>query len=134
MAAENVIIIRDTNHSIGHTAISCKCMDRFTREHNPYCKFCKGTGIIEYQVPEIKDKGDSVLTKAEIIYEDMLTMIEDDEPVPVTDMLAYFHSNEDVKIGYVVVYKGKNYRVVECEDMMGIANNVRIRCSLEPII
>lgn len=129
-----MFIIKDANHSAGHVPISCTCMDQYSREFNPYCKLCKGTGIMEYISPEIKSDGRQVLANAEIVFENMLTMIEDDERVPVTDMLAYFHQDLDVKVGYVVVYQGKNYRVVECEDVIGVSNDVSIRCALEPII
>lgn len=134
MVAENVFIIKDSNHSVGQTAISCKCMDTYTREHNPDCKLCNGTGIMKYLSPEIKAEGGQVLAKAEIVFESLLTMLEDDEPIPVTDMLAYFHADQDVAVGDVVVYKSKNYRVVEREDVIGVANDVSIRCCLEPII
>ena len=134
MATAKVFIIRDSNHAVGHTAISCDCIDPYSREHNPDCRMCTGTGIVEYQAPKIKEDGRQVLTTAEIVFENMLTMIEDDEPVPITDMLAYFSADEDIKVGYVVVYQGKNYRVVECEDVIGVSNDVSIRCALEPII
>lgn len=134
MVAENVFVIKDINHSAGHTPISCKCMDRFTREHNPDCKLCKGTGIMKYLSPEIKAEGGHVLAKAEIVFESMLTILDDDEPVPVSDMLAYFHADQDVAVGDVIVYKSKNYRVVEREDVVGVANDVSIRCCLEPIV
>lgn len=134
MAAENVFIIKDSNHSVGHTPVSCTCMDQYTREHNPDCRTCKGTGIAGYRDPEIKEQGRPVLTKAEIIFENMLTIMEDDEIVPVTDILAYFHCDQDVGVGDVVVHKGKKYRVVERDDVTGVANNVSIRCCLEPIV
>ena len=89
---------------------------------------------MEYKSPEINQQGGQVLAKAEIVIENMLTMIEDDEPVPITDMLAYFHSDQDIAVGDVVVYQGSNFRVVEREDVIGVANNVSIRCSLEPIV
>jgi len=130
----NVFIIKDSNHAAGHIPVGCKCMDRFTREHNPDCRLCNGTGIVEYRSPEINQQGRQVLAKAEIVIENMLTMIEDDEPVPITDMLAYFHSDQDIAVGDVIVYQGKNFRVVEREDVIGVANNVSIRCSLEPIV
>ena len=134
MAGVNVFIIKDSNHAAGHIPVSCKCMDRFTREHNPDCRLCSGTGIVEYIAPKIQERGRPVLAKAEIVIENLLTMIEDDEPVPITDMLAYFHSDQDISVGDVIVYQGKNYRVVEREDVIGVANNVSIRCSLEPIV
>lgn len=134
MAGVNVFIIKDSNHAAGHIPISCTCMDRFTREHNPDCNTCNGTGITKYKTPDIKEQGRPVLAKAEIVIENMLTMIEDNEPVPITDMLAYFDADQDLGVGDVVVYQGKNYRVVEREDVVGVANNVSIRCSLEPIV
>lgn len=130
----NVFIIKDSNYSAGHSPVACTCIDRFTREFNPDCKFCKGTGIMEYIPSEIMEEGKSVLTTAEIVIENILTMYEDDETIPVTDILAYFKADEDIRVGYVVVYKGKKYRVVEREDVIGVANNVSIRCCLEPII
>lgn len=89
---------------------------------------------MKYLSPEIKAEGGHVLAKAEIVFESMLTILDDDEPIPVSDMLAYFHADQDVAIGDVIVYKSKNYRVVEREDVVGVANDVSIRCCLEPIV
>jgi hypothetical protein len=134
MAKVNVFIIKDGNHSAGHIPIHCTCIDHYTREFNPDCNLCHGTGIVEYQPPEIKWHGKPILATAEIIFENMVTMIEDDEPIPITDMLAYFSYDQDIAIGDIITYQGKNYRVVEREDVVGVSNDVSIRCALEPIV
>ena len=108
-------------------------MDPFSREFNPDCKICKGTGILKKSKEPVIESGSERLIKAKVYFENMLTLYEEGEEVPVTDTVAYFEPSEDVRNGDVVIHKGKHYKIVHRAEVMGINNVLHIQCSLEPI-
>lgn len=132
MSSDLVILIRGSDQRIHQSSVRCICMDPFSREFNPDCKICKGTGATEHQRPVIEHE-DERLVKAKIYFENMLTLYEEGEEVPITDTVAYFEPSEDVRNGDVVVHKGKRYKIVHRAEVMGINNVLHIQCSLEPI-
>jgi len=101
-------------------------------EFNPDCKICKGTGVSEHKEPVI-ESGSERLVKAKVYFENMLTLYEEGEEVPVTDVVAYFEPSEDVRVNDTVVHKSKHYKIVHRTEVMGITNVLHIQCSLEPI-
>ena len=101
-------------------------------EFNPDCKICKGTGMTEHKEPVI-ESGSERLVKAKVYFENMLTLYEEGEEIPVTDVVAYFEPSEDVRKGDIVVHKSKHYKIVHRAEVMGINNVLHIQCSLEPI-
>lgn len=108
-------------------------MDPFSREFNPDCELCVGTGFPKRKESVIKP-GSERLVKAKVYFENMLTLYEEGEEVPVTDVVAYFEPSEDVRVNDTVIYKGKHYKIVHRAEVMGINNILHIQCSLEPLI
>ena len=102
-------------------------------EFNPDCKICKGTGTLKKSKEPVIESGSERLVKAKVYFENMLTLYEEGEAIPVTDTVAYFEPSEDVRNGDVVVHKSKRYKIVHRIEVMGINNVLHIQCSLEPI-
>jgi len=132
MSSDLVILIRGRDQTISQSSVRCICMDPFSMEFNPDCKICKGTGLSGHKNPVV-ESGSERLVKAKIYFENMLTLYEEGEEIPVTDTVAYFEPSEDVREGDIVVHKSKHYKIVHRIEVMGINNVLHIQCSLEPI-
>lgn len=77
--------------------------------------------------------GGQRLTEAEVVFENALTLYndEDDQEVPITDISAYFDKDEDVRSGDLVQHKGKKYQVVNTKRVSSIKNELYLLCSLD---
>jgi hypothetical protein len=115
----------------------CDCIDRISKHPNPDCMACGGTGVIEYpeDVEVTMVDGSQRLSKAEIIFENALTLYndEDDEEIPITDIMAYFDKNEDVRSGDIIQHKGKKYQVVQTKKVSSIKNQLYLLCYLDRV-
>jgi hypothetical protein len=129
---DNVFVIKHGLPTYSQDPVICKCRDPYTKEFNPDCKLCVGTGIVEYREP-IPEQNDKRLSQAEIYFENAATIYGEDEEIPITDILAFFHIKEDVQVGDTVVHKGKYYKIVSCDEVVGVNNRKYIQCCLEPV-
>ena len=132
LSTDRVILIRNQDQAVRSGSSRCICMDPFSREFNPDCEICKGAGVSKREEPVIRS-GSERLVKAKIYFENMLTLYEEGEEIPITDTVAYFEPSEDVRVNDIVVYKGKHYKIVHRAEVMGINNVLHIQCSLEPL-
>jgi len=73
------------------------------------------------------------MTKADVHFETAATIYAEGEEIPITDILAYFDIDEDIKEGDIVIHRSKHYRVVQVEEVVSINNKINIRCCLEPV-
>lgn len=129
---ENVIVVRDSKRGIDAESASCPCVDPILGHANPACKYCQGTGKIMHSIMHHETKGQR-LTKAEMCFENALTMWDDEDETPLSDILAYFEQDDDVQTGDVVLYKGKQYEVLSADIMRGLNGDLLLCCSLERI-
>ena len=129
---ENVIIIRDDKKGIDSESMACICVDRVLGHANPTCQYCRGTGKITHSVDHAVTENQR-MSKAELSFENALTIWDDDEPIPLSDILAYFDPNEDVQVGDLIVHRGKRYEVLSAEQMRGLNGNFLLCCALERV-
>lgn len=129
---ENVIVIRDPKKDINSESMACICVDRLLGHANPACQYCRGTGQITHSIDHAVTEGQR-LTKAEMCFENALTIWDDDDEVPLSDILAYFPPTEDVQINDIIVHKGKQYEVLSSDIMSGLNGDLLLCCALERV-
>jgi hypothetical protein len=129
---ENVIVIRDPKKDINSESMSCICVDRLLGHANPACKYCRGTGQINHSIDH-KDTENQRLTTAEMCFENALTIWDDEDEIPLSDILAYFTSDEDIQINDIILHKGKRYVVLSADIMHGLNGDLLLCCALERV-
>lgn len=138
---DNVFVIRSSIESQmpSHLPPSkwCVCIDKLSKHPNPDCLECGGSGVIEYptEIAVQSIEGSKRLTKAEIVFENALTLYndEDEQEIPITDISAYFDKDEDVRSGDLVQHKGKKYQVVNTKKVSSIKNELYLLCCLDRV-
>lgn len=129
---EPVIVIRDPKKGIDSEPMQCICVDDLLGHANPECQFCRGTGQITHSIDH-KVSTNQRITKAELSFENALTIWDDEEQVPLTDILAYFQSDDDVQVKDIIVHKGKQYEVLSVEYMRSLNGDFTLCCALERV-
>jgi len=129
---ENVIVIRDPKRGIGSEPMRCVCVDRILGHANPACHYCMGTGEIAHSIDHAQTENQRI-TKAEMCFENALTIWDDEDEIPLTDILAYFRPDDDVVINDIILYKGKQYEVLSADMMRGLNGDLLLCCALERV-
>ena len=129
---ENVIVIRDNKKGTNSETMACICVDRILGHPNPACQYCRGTGRIMHSINHDLTS-DQRLTKAELCFENALTIWDEDDPIPLSDILAYFNPDEDIQVGDVILYMGKRYEVLSVDRMRGLNGDLLLCCALERV-
>ncbi len=129
---DSVIVIRDPKRGIGSEAMQCPCVDRLLGHANPECQYCRGTGEINHSIDHSKTENQR-MTKAELCFENALTIWDDEEPIPLSDILAYFAHDDDIQISDIIMHKGKQYEVLSTESMRGLNGGLTLCCALERV-
>lgn len=136
ISIDDVIVIRNelTVPLSEKTPVSaCKCIDPYLGHANPDCKKCKGSGTV-VSVIDANTVHDEWLTKARIDFENALTVWDDEEEVPITDIIAYFDGSESIQIDDIIVHKGSRYKIVSIKSVTNIFTNKESKmCCLDRI-
>lgn len=136
-----MIVSREGNPDVGMGTFPgtqwCECMDPILKHANPSCIACGGKGIIQYpeDMTSVHIEEFRRLAAARICFENALTIWNDEDmsEVPISDILAYFDKDEDVKVKDIVIHRGKEYMVISADIVSGIQNDLYMLCSLERV-
>lgn len=92
---------------VSDVGVSCDCVDPVFNAPNPDCKYCNGTGIIQASLPpekvQKKHGNKKVWLADATIIKNEAGAIYDEEELVITDIHAFFHRNEDIQVGDLII-------------------------------
>ena len=136
---DNVFLIKIRHVMSGSTTIPnskwCDCIDKVTKNSDPDCLSCGGTGFIEYpsSFSVNEEETDRKLTQAEIRFELDPLWDGEDEDFPSSEIMAYFNQDEKIEPGNRIMHKSQLYSVIACRVVVDVDNRHKIECALERV-
>jgi hypothetical protein len=128
-------ILQEPNDDTGAV---CDCVEGVFHTPNPNCLFCNGTGVIKVElepkwIVRVGEEKKIWVTNAQIVFDNMSSIYDDDEQQPTSNIHAFFSPEEDVKEGdYIIPAGGSIVYIIETvEKVRSLENDVLTECILQ---